>query len=100
MFRSWSRFFKSKFASPAPANQRDYIEWALECGKPSCPNCRKDYLISGPCGGGSINFACPTCLSRFNTGFLDYKTLFGFSQTGTVTQEQLRTLFRGEKLGA
>ncbi len=98
MIRGWINYFTKVFAPPAPNGKRDYLEWALEYKHPTYPTCRKDYLVSGPTGGMSINFACPTCYSRFNTGFLDEKTLFGFSETGTVTPEIFKEFFKGEKL--
>jgi hypothetical protein len=33
-----------------------------------CPDCRRETLLQGPCGGGSINVKCgdAECGSRFN----------------------------------
>ncbi len=31
-----------------------------------CPDCQHQSLLQGPTGGGSINYKCTTCGSRFN----------------------------------
>lgn len=97
------QFLKKLIPSKAPEDPGDYLAWALERGKPTCPDCRKADLWPGPSGGMSTNFACPNCLARFNTAIIDAGHLdggrsrietFGFERTGEVDQSTLQQLFR------
>lgn len=44
----------------------DELQW-MRKNPGFCPDCG-GHLLDGPCGGGSQNFLCNSCLSKFNAG--------------------------------
>ena len=85
------------FLQKPPKDPEEYIYWATQNNKPTCPDCREGDLVSGPQGGMAVNFACPKCNRRFNMGLLEKQIIF-FERTGTVGMETFSNLFQGQTM--
>jgi DNA-directed RNA polymerase subunit RPC12/RpoP len=60
----WNRRTLRKIAATERMLEQLEMIQALQRGQ--CPDCRNFGMMPGPCGGASMNVACPSCGSRFN----------------------------------